>query len=79
MGLHGVCADFKLYVYALNDIFVSSLMLLCYCARNNDTESVFAAKSKLSLSFFARNHPNFREIVFYDFKKQYHTLHGSKA
>lgn len=49
--------------------FLHALMLFRKGCRNNSPEHIVAAKNRMSVLFFGRNHPNYREIVHYDLKQ----------
>ena len=57
------------YIQQMVFNFQHALILFRKGCRNNSPEHIAAAKNRMSVLFFGRNHPNYREIVYYDFKQ----------
>ncbi len=51
--------------------YLHALMLLRSGSRANDSEDISGAIAKLTLLFFGRNHPLYREILYNDLRIRY--------
>ena len=59
------------YVQQALFTFLHALMMIRRCMRYSQSKPILAAKSKLVLLFFGRNHPIYQEIVSHDFRIEY--------
>ena len=58
------------YTQEMNFTYLYALMLLQKGIRMNSSKAVYAARNRLSLLFFGRNHPIYRDITFHEFRQQ---------
>ena len=59
-----------IFMQHLTFTILHSMMLLRTGTRNGDAESIHAARSKLLLLFFGRNHPKYQQILSHEIKTE---------